>query len=179
MKTLFLMIAEEINPAFTEGVPAKKARWEAIDGYQMMTILPATAASATPPEDSPHLEYKVLLFTAGKAVVHATFAPTLNFVPGRGLRYAVSFDDEVPQIVEIVPKDFDARNGNREWEESVRNASRTVRSTHELSKAGMHTLKIWMVDPAVVLKKITVDLGGLKPSYLGPPESGLMSKMIF
>jgi hypothetical protein len=26
-----------------------------------------------------------------------------------------------------------------------------------------------MVDPAVVLEKIVVDLGGLKPGYLGPP----------
>jgi len=53
----------------------------------------------------------------------------------------------------------------------VRDASRMVRSTHMLSDAGYHTLKIWMVDPAVVLEKIMVDSGGLKPSYLGPPES--------
>jgi hypothetical protein len=95
----------------------------------------------------------------------------LNFAPGRGLRYAVSFDDQTPQVIEIVPQDFDARNGNREWEESVKDACRVVRSFHTLKNAGYHTLKIWMVDPAVVLQKIVVDLGGVKPSSLGPPES--------
>jgi len=160
---------------YTANIPSKQARWEKIEGYgrtlSAMTIMPMTAPSAAPPSDSPRLEYGIYLFKTGKLAVLATVAPTLNFVPGRGLRYAVSFDDEPPQTIEIVPKDFDARNGNREWEDSVRNAARLVRSTHTLSSAGYHTLKIWMVDPAVVLEKIVVDLGGQRPSYLGPPKS--------
>lgn len=160
---------------FTKNISMERARWVKIEGYgrtkSAMSILPVTAPSMNPPNDSPHLEYKMYLSSAGKVVVNAIFAPTLNFVPERGLRYAVSFDDEKPQVMEILPKDFDARNGNREWEESVRNASRTIRSAHQLSNPGYHTLKIRMVDPAVVLQKIVVDLGGLKPSYLGPPES--------
>ena len=47
----------------------------------------------------------------------------------------------------------------------------TSKSAHTLSGSGYHVLKYWMVDPGIVLEKMIVDLGGLKPSYLGPPES--------
>ena len=160
---------------FTNNVPSGGVRWVQIDDYgrtlAAMTVMPVTAESVNPPRKSPRLEYDMFLYGSGEVSVLATVAPTLNFLPDRGLRYAVSFDDQPPQIVEIVPRDFDARNGNREWEESVKDACRIVRSSHTLKTAGYHTLKVWMVDPAVVLQKIVVDLGGVKPSYLGPPES--------
>ncbi len=160
---------------FTKNVPVGPVRWEKIEDYgrtlSAMTILPVTAQSVDPPQNSPCLEYKMYLFNPGKVTVRTIVAPTLNFVPGRGVRYAVSFDDQPPQIIGIVSRDFDARNGNREWEESVKDSCRTVTSVHSLAAQGYHTLKIWMVDPAVVLEKIIVDLGGEKPSYLGPPES--------
>lgn len=160
---------------YSKSVPVSSTRWEKIDGYgktlSAMSVFPMTALSVIPPRDAPRLEYRMYLFDPQKVDVWMTVAPTLNFVPDRGLRYGVSFDDQAPQIIDIVPKGFDARNGNREWEDSVRNACRRIRSAHTLSGTGYHTLKIWMVDPGVVLQKIVVDLGGMKPSYLGPPES--------
>ena len=58
-----------------------------------------------------------------------------------------------------------------EWEKSVSDNFRVGKSHHTLTHPGYHTLKIWMVDPGVVLQKIVVNAGGVKPSYLGPPES--------
>jgi len=95
----------------------------------------------------------------------------LNFIPGRGLRFAVSFDDEPPQVVTLVPATYSAQNGNRDWETSVEDNARHARTRFTLAKSGYHTLKIWMIDPGVVLQKLVMDLGGLKQSYLGPPES--------
>jgi hypothetical protein len=155
---------------FTKRIDAGAARWEKIADYgrtlSSLTVFPVTARSVTPPQDSPCLEYRMYLFDPGKVAVEAIIAPTLNFVPGRGLRFAISFDDQPPQLVDAL-----ARNSLADWETSVRDSVRKVKSTHDLATSGYHTLKFWMVDPGLVLQKLVVDLGGVKPSYLGPPES--------
>ena len=157
---------------FTNKIDATAAAWKIIPDYgrtdSSMSIFPTTAASVTPPTDSPCLEYKMYLFDAGEVEVEAIVAPTLNFVPGRGLRFAVSFDDQPPQILDAL-----AKHTQHDWEESVRDSARLIKSTHTIDHPGYHTLKIWMVDPAVVLEKLIVNCGGLKASYLGPPESFL------
>jgi len=137
----------------------------------MRATQPVDAPSATPGKDSPCLEYQMFLFSTGAVEVATITSPTLNFVAGRGLRVAVSFDDEPPQIITLVPADYKAQNGNRDWEKIVGDNARYVRSERKLAKPGQHTLKFWMVDPGVVLQKIVVNLGGVQPSYLGPPES--------
>ena len=48
---------------------------------------------------------------------------------------------------------------------------------HTIAKAGKHTVKYWMISPAVVLQKIVIDLGGVKPSYLGAPETISKTKL--
>jgi len=95
-------------------------------------------------------------------MVHCS--PTLPFNESTGLRYAVSFDNETPQIVNL-----HADNSEKAWAQSVSDNIRISTSTHNLSKAGRHTLKIWAVDPGIVLQKIVIDWGGVKQSYLGPP----------
>lgn len=36
---------------------------------------------------------------------------------------------------------------------------------------GEHTLRIYALDPGVVLDKLVLDFGGLMPTYLGPPAN--------
>ncbi len=160
---------------FTRKTDSGANRWIKIPGYgHTLSAMRADGpvdVQATPGKDSPHLEYKMYLFHTGKVEVDSTVGATLNFIPGRSLRYAVSFDDETPQVVTIVPADFKAQNGNRDWEDSVKFNGRDALSTHLIASPGYHTLKIWMVDPAVAVEKIVVNTGGVRESYLGPPES--------
>jgi hypothetical protein len=131
-----------------------------------MTPVPVTAASQLPGTDATHLEYPVYLFEAGTVTVSAYLSPTLNFHNDAGLRYAVSFDDQPPHVVNMhAGKTF------QDWEESVRNNISILKSTHTIAEPGRHILKYWMVDPGVVLQKLVVATKLVRPTYLGPPES--------
>jgi hypothetical protein len=161
---------------YSKRTGAGQNHWIRIEDYGrtlsgMRASSPVDAPSATPQKDSPTLEYRMYLFSTGQVDVVSITSPVLNFAPDRGVRFAVSFDDEAPQIVTLVPKGYSAMNGNRDWEESVKDNARYAHAKLTIDKPGYHTLKYWMVDPGVVLQKIVVNTGGLKPSYLGPPES--------
>jgi hypothetical protein len=155
---------------FTAATSAGDVHWDKIPGFgetlSGMTVFPVTAPSAEPPQSAPVLEYKMYLFEGGKFDVEAVLAPTLNFVPGRGLRFAISFDDQPPQVVDAL-----AQNNDADWRKSVSDGVRKITSTLNVDGPGYHTLKFRMVDPGVVLEKLVVSQGTLPASYLGPPES--------
>jgi hypothetical protein len=161
---------------YTRVVNASDAMWQRIPGLGRtlsgMTPFPVTAASRTPGGDAPRLEYRLHLVSSGDVTVRAYLSPTLDFNGGEGMRYAVSFDDEPPQIVNIHADGSSSgrTDANRAWEQSVADNIKITTSRHTIRGPGVHVLKIWMVDPGVVLQKVVVDLGGLRPSYLGPPE---------
>jgi hypothetical protein len=130
-----------------------------------MTTLPVDAPALSP-ADGMHLEYDVVLFEPGKVNVQATLAPTLKFRPGPGFRYAVAIDDEAPQIVDV-----HADASLKHWERIVSDGVAQFTTAHAVNAAGRHTLKFWALDPGLVLQRVVIDAGGLKPSYLGPQES--------
>lgn len=137
-----------------------------------ITPVPVTAKSQKPEGDSPRLEYSMYLFDSGQVEVKVYVSPTQNFLNTQGLRYAVSFDDEQPQIINIHANETipDWKYPSH-WNQAVMENIKILTSKHSIEEPGEHTLKFWMVDPGVVLQKIVVDTSGLKPSYLGPPES--------
>ncbi len=160
---------------FTRAIDTEPAKWQILPGHgrtsSAVTTFPVTAESQSPP-NSPRLEYNFHLLNDKEVNVHAYFSPTLNFTGSDGLRYAVSIDDGPPQIVNIHEENIGQPVGSGQvWEKWVSDNIIIKVSNHGKLKAGNHTLKIWMVDSGVVLQKLVLDTGGLKPSYLGPTET--------
>jgi hypothetical protein len=142
--------------------------WEELPGFgetnSAMTVFPVTVASAMNSADD--LEYRMYLYDQGSFTLQTVLAPTLNFVPGRGLRFAVSVDDGPRAVVDALQQ-----NTQKDWETAVSDGVKKVSVPLSIPASGYHTLKIWVVDPGVVVERLVLSHGPLRPSYLGPPES--------
>ncbi|PSM38880.1 glycosyl hydrolase [Streptomyces dioscori] len=157
--------------------------WRRIDGIGRtgagVTPWPVTAPGWTPSRgsSSPRLEYEVSLLSAGAVTVWAYLSPrNPALATGAGLRYGVSFDGDVPQIVDIhAATGADDGLMNMEWARNTSDNVNRTSSRHmiraEAGAAGVHRLMFWAVDPTVVVQRLVIDTGGLTPTYLGPRES--------
>ncbi len=176
-----------INAAhYTSRTAVHGVHWENIPDYGRtlsgMTVFPVTAKSILPPRPAPTLNYRMYLFDHGKCSVTAILAPTLDALPHRGVRFAVSFDNQPPKIVNAL-----ADHSHAAWAKAVSNGARKVTTVLNVPSPGYHTLKIRMIDPGVVLEKLIVafpnpnaphfpgmhvpKIPRAPSSYLGPPES--------
>ena len=155
---------------FTKATSAGEVQWDRVPEYGAtlsgMTVFPVTAKSVLPPNPTAVLEYRMYLFDSGTFNLETVIGPTLNFVPGRGLRFTVAIDDQQPQVIDALE-----HNSDKDWARTVSDSVRRVESTLTIDHPGYHTLKIGVVDPGLVLEKLVLSAGPLKPSYLGPPES--------
>lgn len=150
---------------YTRSANSTSANWVTIPNLgrtlSAVTTLPTTAV----PGADMYLEYDFETEKSGDATVIVRFSSTLNFNDYKGLRYAVSLDGGEEQIVNI-NSDYKGELGKLQAEHII-----TTQTKHLLDKKGRHTLRIRPLDPALVMQKIMIDLGGLKPSFLGAPES--------
>ncbi|WP_315824607.1 hypothetical protein [Paraflavitalea speifideaquila] len=156
---------------YTKAVNSNGITWKRIpdigregDG---MTSFPVTASIGSATGNSPHLEYLVSLKDTGVANLALYFSPTLNIYNEGGLQYAVSVDDEQPQVITLNKDD----NNLRTWEGWVANNVIVKTSEHRLRKPGRHTIRYWLLSPGVVLQKLVISTRVVKRSYLGPPAT--------
>ncbi|KAI9739214.1 MAG: hypothetical protein M1834_007427 [Cirrosporium novae-zelandiae] len=146
--------------------------------HSSITLMPETISPQSPP-NSPYLSYNLYTFTPCTTANLTLYLTTaLNTSPSNPLKYVFSIDDASPTsksltTVQYVPT-TDLGTLPDGWDDAV--VDGVWESTVSLEgmgfgKAGEHVLYLWAMEPGVLFQKIVLDLGGVRDSYMGPPES--------
>ncbi len=157
---------EAANYQFAKG--ADKIHWEVVPDLgktdSAITTFPQNEYPTS--TDSVYLEYAIDFKSTGMFDVSVLVSPTLNFNANKGLRYAISVDGKKEQIINI-NKDYNPWDMDR-WQA---NRINITKSKLLIDTIGLHKLRIRVLEPGIVLQKIMIDTGGIKPSFLGAPQS--------
>ncbi len=156
---------------FTAAINSNNITWKILPDHgrtgDAITTFPVTASTQSVSAASPHLQYEFYSYSKDSVKINLFFSPTLNFnASENGLQFAVSIDDEKPQIISLNKDD-----NTSVWNKWVAENIIIKNTAHKIVAQGKHTVKYWMVNSGVVLQKLVLDFGGVKPSYLGPPET--------
>lgn len=150
--------------------------WELIPNlgrtHSAITTAPVTAKKQSV-EKGPYVEYDFYLLDSGTFKIDTWFSPTLNYQKDEGLLYAVSIDGGKAQLLNLHEEAKAPDWTYPSWWNNAVTDNLMKQQAMELSlPAGKHTLRYQMVDPGLVLQKITLTKNGVNAdSYLGAPES--------
>ncbi|UAY57044.1 glycosyl hydrolase 115 family protein [Arachidicoccus terrestris] len=146
-------------------------RWVALPGFGKtngaVTPMPVTFKELKLDGKNPNICYRFFTRDEGAAKLCFYLSPTLNIWNNDGLKFAYSIDDGQPEIVNINKGSESIPTWRKEVAASIKKISQAV----QLSRRGLHTLKIWAISPGVVLQKMVLDFGMEKQSFLGAPVS--------
>jgi hypothetical protein len=110
--------------------------------------------------NSSAVEYDFYTFTDAPAVVSVFTLPTHPLNNKHSMRYGLSVDDGPVKIV-----DFRTFGRSEEWKQNVLSNRAERKIQLPILNKGSHTLKVFAIDPGVILDEIRIDLGGLKKAY--------------
>lgn len=163
-----------INPArwshaeTTEGVSYVELPWygKTSSGVKLWPV----TADSQEVSSGPKLRYDLFTFSdADDAPLIIYLGGSLDHDPTRPLKLGYTLGSDTPKEVRVF-EDYAAGGHPSDWSPSVVNGGWNVTVDISVSK-GANSLNLWLLEPGVVVEKIVIDLGGIKESFLGPPES--------
>ncbi|KAJ9132090.1 Glycoside hydrolase family 115 protein [Pleurostoma richardsiae] len=137
-------------------------------------------------ETAPALEYQLYLFSNSSAANVTVFiSPSHNYLGDQTpLSYAIALypTGGTPKPVTVTPVGRTVGAALPDgWGYAVADGvwgrvGNYTTSRFNVTQEGAYTLRIWALVPSVIVHKVVVDMGGVRPSYLGPPESFLLGR---
>ena len=155
---------------FVRKTEAPGLHWQVIPelGRTLSSVVSLPQAASATSVGEMALEYDFKLAKEVDITLNLYLAPTLDTQGKGGLRVAVMIDDRPAQTLS-----FDLKPDTPQWTQAVKDNILILKAPFNGLKAGKHTVKVFRIDGNVVLERLVLDTGGLKPSYLGPPESAV------
>ena len=169
---------------YTESRPAANgAEWKEIKNYgrglSSLKVFPCTGRF-TGKEDAPYVEYTVKTAGTGRYTLMAWVAPSNNVDwDNVTMKYGVSVDGGEMQSVDTITEKYIAGTWRDSlWSNGVKNGIHTKTVNLGELSAGVHKIRIYSLDPEIVLQKLALypTSNRLKSSYMGPSESYFTGK---
>jgi hypothetical protein len=165
------------HPALLPAPPTTISSQSSASGKPYLFVIPDYGVTTGPLElgtlaatAAPQLSIPFWAFSArGNASVALHFAPSLNTDAARPMEYAVSLDGARERVVQVV-RDRPAGELPEGWGEAVTRERWESVTAWDVAE-GKHVLGVRLLDTGLVVRKVVVDLGGVKESGLGPREA--------
>ncbi|MVN20817.1 glycosyl hydrolase 115 family protein [Mucilaginibacter arboris] len=101
-------------------------------------------------KNAAYLEYQVDL-PKGDHRIKIKCLPTFGVYEGRGVRYAISVNDETPQVINVAPA-----SENAVWKQNVLQGYASGETLHHLKNSGKNSIKIYPLDPGTVINQLEI-----------------------
>lgn len=162
---------------------ANGAQWKEIKNYgrgiSSLKRFPCTGRF-TNAEEAPYAEYTVKTTGKGKYTMLAYLAPSNNVDWNNvTMKYGVSVDGGKMQSIDTISKSYIAGTWRDSlWSSGVKNGIHTKTMNLGDLSAGVHKIRIYSMDPEIVLQKLVLYPAAKNPksSYMGPDESYYVGK---
>lgn len=162
---------------YSKNVTSAYGNWELLPGLgyageslQSQAVLQAKMElindTAWIRKNSSYAAYDFYTFSSGNADLTVFSLPTHPLNNQYSMRYAVAVDDGPLQVI-----DFRTFGRSEEWKQNVLRNRAEKKVTLPFLDKGKHQLRIYIIDPGVILDAILIDLGGLKKAYSLIPET--------
>ncbi|MNK65739.1 hypothetical protein D3C87_850380 [compost metagenome] len=102
-------------------------------------------------QNAPFVSYNIDFKTKGEHQIEVKCLPTQGVNSGIKVRYAISVNDNQPQVINISPA-----SENNIWKQNVLQGYASVITKHQINKTGKSTVKIYMLDPGLVLNQLEI-----------------------